>query len=96
MWITLWMPPDWMLAVKADAETVLPVLEVAVSALPSPHVWLSLLAWTVWAIGSLILVACAMRKAQAMGAPCWSTALQHFHPSAGALHVHRVLYKTDL
>ena len=59
-WIALWVPPDLMLAVKASAATVLPWLEAALAALPSPVVWLSPLAWTVWGVGSLILAVVAV------------------------------------
>lgn len=55
-WTALWIPPDLMLAIKASAETVLPWLETALGALPSPVVWLSPLAWAVWGVGSVILV----------------------------------------
>ena len=59
-WITLWVPTDWVLAVKAVAVAALPSFEAALSALPSPQVWLGPLAWTVWAIGCLILVVCGV------------------------------------
>lgn len=59
-WIAPWVPPDLMLSVKSSAATVLPGLEAALSALPSPLAWLSPLAWTVWGIGSLILVVIAV------------------------------------
>jgi hypothetical protein len=59
-WTAQWIPPDLMLAVKASAATVLPWLETALAALPSPVGWLSPLAWTVWGVGSVILVVCAV------------------------------------
>jgi len=59
-WITVWLPPDWMSAAKAAAADVLPWLESALSALPSPQVWLGPLAWTVWGVGSLILLLAAV------------------------------------
>lgn len=59
-WITLWLPAELIVAAKAGAANVLPWLDAALSTLPSPTVWLSPLAWTVWGIGCLILAATAV------------------------------------
>ncbi len=58
-WLALWLSPEWMLALKAAASTLLPWLESALSLLPSAASWLSPLAWLVWAIGLLVLAVCA-------------------------------------
>ncbi len=56
-WLALWLPPEWTLALKAAASTLLPWLESALSVLPRAATWLSPLAWGGWAIGLLILAA---------------------------------------
>ena len=55
-WIAVWVPPDWDLAFKAITEAVLPMVESALSALPSAAQWLTPLAWMSWGIGVLVLV----------------------------------------
>ena len=54
-WITVWIPSELVLAVKATAAGVLPWVESALNALPSVGSWLSPLAWTVWGVGLVIL-----------------------------------------
>jgi hypothetical protein len=54
-WITVWIPSELVLAVKATAAGVLPWVESALEALPSVGSWLSPLAWTVWGVGLVIL-----------------------------------------
>ena len=54
-WITVWIPSELVLAVKATAAGVLPWVESALEALPSVGSWLSPLAWTVWGVGFVIL-----------------------------------------
>ncbi len=56
-WIGVWVPPDMMLALKASVSTLLPVVESALGALPAATTWLTPLAWTLWGIGALLLVA---------------------------------------
>lgn len=56
-WLTPWLPPEWLLAFKAAATDLLPWFETALSALPSAATWLSPLAWVVWAVGLLVLLA---------------------------------------
>jgi len=56
-WLAVWLPPEWLPALKASASSLLPWLESVLSMLPSAATWLSPLAWLVWAIGLLILAA---------------------------------------
>ncbi len=56
-WLAPWVPPEWLLTFKAAATGLLPWLESALSALPSAATWLAPLAWVVWAIGLVLLLA---------------------------------------
>jgi len=55
-WVTIWLPPDWMVAFKAITAAVLPVVDSALSVLPSAANWLTPLAWVSWGIGLVILL----------------------------------------
>ena len=55
-WIAIWIPPEWAVTFQAITEAVVPVVESALSALPSAAQWLTPLAWISWGIGLLILV----------------------------------------
>lgn len=56
-WISLWAPSELILAFKSLAATVYPFVESVLSALPSPALWLTPLAWATWGIGLVILLA---------------------------------------
>lgn len=58
-WMSLWVPPELFLAFKSAAAAVSPFVESVLSALPSPALWLSPLAWAAWGIGLVILLAVA-------------------------------------
>lgn len=55
-WVTIWLPPDWMVAFKAITAAVLPVVDSAFSLLPSAANWLTPLAWVSWGMGLVILL----------------------------------------
>ena len=55
-WVSVWIPPDLMLALKSSVSTVLPFVESAVGALPTATAWLSPLAWIAWGFGTLLLM----------------------------------------
>ena len=55
VWVAVWIPSDLILNFKTIAATVLPLIESALSALPSFGGWLTPLAWIVWGVGFLIL-----------------------------------------
>ena len=56
-WVSVWVPPELTLALKASVSTVLPFVESALGALPTATAWLSPLAWVVWGFGALLLLA---------------------------------------
>ena len=56
-WVSVWVPPDLMLALKSSVSTVLPFVESAMGTLPAAAAWLSPLAWMVWGVGALLLMA---------------------------------------
>ena len=56
-WVSVWVPPDLMLALKSSVSTVLPFVESAMGTLPAAAAWLSPLAWMVWGVGTLLLTA---------------------------------------
>jgi hypothetical protein len=56
-WVSVWVPPDLMLALKSTVSTVLPFAESAIGTLPAVAAWLSPLAWIVWGFGALLLMA---------------------------------------
>ena len=55
-WVGAWMPPELVLALKASVSTALPFVESALGALPAATTWLTPLAWTLWGMGSLLLL----------------------------------------
>lgn len=54
-WMSVWLPPEWLLTFKAVASSLLPWLEAALAMLPGAVGWLSPLAWVVWVAGLLVL-----------------------------------------
>ncbi len=56
-WVSVWVPPDLMLALKSSVSTALPLVESAMGTLPAAATWLSPLAWMVWGLGALLLMA---------------------------------------
>ncbi|MBB1076719.1 hypothetical protein HUU62_20160 [Rhodoferax sp. 4810] len=58
-WLPPWLPPEWAPWLQDVATGLLPMLASALAMLPSAASWLGPLAWLVWAIGLLILVAVA-------------------------------------
>lgn len=58
-WLVPWLPPEWAQLLQDLAASLLPALESALAMLPSAAGWLSPLAWLVWALGLLILLAAA-------------------------------------
>ena len=56
-WVGVWVPPELILALKSSVSTVLPFVESALGALPAAAAWLTPLAWIVWGLGALLLMA---------------------------------------
>ena len=56
-WVSVWVPPELMLALKSSVSTVLPFVEFALGVLPTATAWLSPLAWMAWGFGALLLLA---------------------------------------
>ena len=54
-WMSLWVPPDLILAVQTTVAAVMPWVQSMLSALPSLAGWLAPLAWIVWGAGLLTL-----------------------------------------
>jgi hypothetical protein len=54
-WMSLWVPPDLILAVQTTVAAVMPWVQSMLSALPSLADWLAPLAWIVWGAGLLTL-----------------------------------------
>lgn len=52
-----WIPTDLMLVFESTATMVWPFIEYGVSTLPSIAGWLAPLAWSIWGIGLLTLLA---------------------------------------
>jgi len=55
-WVALWLPSEWMDAIKANTAVVLPWLQSALSDMPSVAHWFGPMAWGVWAMGAVFLV----------------------------------------
>lgn len=58
-WLPPWLPPEWAPWLQDVATGLLSMLTSALTMLPSATGWLGPLAWLVWAIGLLMLVAVA-------------------------------------
>ena len=55
-WVALWMPSDFILAIKEGSTTVLPWIQSVLAEFPSAANWFSPLAWLLWSIGFVVLV----------------------------------------
>ena len=55
-WLALWLPPEAAQAFNALLASLEPAVQFLLQAAPALAGWLSLAAWVVWAIGSVLLV----------------------------------------
>ena len=56
-WVGIWVPAEWQDLMRVGAETAGPWMEAALAYLPSLAQWLTPLAWGVWVLGVLLLLA---------------------------------------
>lgn len=56
-WVAVWLPSEWMDAIRASTAVVLPWFQSVLSDLPAVAHWFGPLAWSLWGVGTVVLLA---------------------------------------
>jgi len=56
-WLAVWVPAEWLDMLRSGIEALGPWVSAALAALPALAQWLTPLAWLVWGLGVLVLLA---------------------------------------